>query len=217
MGKTGMRLLGVSGSPRLKSTHFAVNEALEYARERHGVEAEYFSVHKKPIGFCLHCDDCVQKEAGLHSRRCHGRALPRRCCARMPGSSAVPSTRGNVSGQLKTDLDRCRAVVAREPAAFRNKVGMPASAVGGDRSGGQEPTLRTIDRFLHHQPDDPGREAARSAPISAPPCGRATRARTGCKADEEGMAAMHSVVDRLVTWRATASPVTHLRRSTIWR
>ena len=59
MGKTGITLLGISGSPRLKSTHYAVNEALDYARERHDVETDYFSVHNKTIGFCMHCDYCV--------------------------------------------------------------------------------------------------------------------------------------------------------------
>jgi hypothetical protein len=49
MGETNIRLLGISGSPRLKATHYAVNEALGYAHERYGVEVDYFSVHAKSI------------------------------------------------------------------------------------------------------------------------------------------------------------------------
>ena len=64
MSKTGITLLGISGSPRLKSTHYVVNEALDYARERHGVETDYFSVHAKVIGFCTHCDYCIRKRQG---------------------------------------------------------------------------------------------------------------------------------------------------------
>lgn len=53
---------------------------------------------------------------------------------------------GNLSAQTKTIMDRCRAVVAADPKAFHNKVGA-ALADGGDRMGGQEPSLQTILNF----------------------------------------------------------------------
>ena len=43
-------------------------------------------------------------------------------------------------------MDRCRAVVARDPKVFLNKVGM-GIADGGDRIGGQEPAIQTILNF----------------------------------------------------------------------
>lgn len=45
-----------------------------------------------------------------------------------------PVYQGQISGQLKAILDRCRAVVAKNPKVFENKVGA-AIAVGGDRNG----------------------------------------------------------------------------------
>jgi len=43
-------------------------------------------------------------------------------------------------------LDRCRAVVAKDPDILRNKVGA-ALAVGGDRVGGQETAIQSIHHF----------------------------------------------------------------------
>lgn len=57
-----------------------------------------------------------------------------------------PVYQGQVSGQAKTIMDRCRALVARDPKVFANKVGM-GIAVGGDRTGGQEQTIHTILDF----------------------------------------------------------------------
>ena len=59
-----IKILGISGSPRLGSTDFAVNEALRHAREKFNAETDYFSAHKKDIKFCIHCDLCVRKKEG---------------------------------------------------------------------------------------------------------------------------------------------------------
>ena len=53
---------------------------------------------------------------------------------------------GNISGQLKTVFDRCRAIFAKNPDILRKKYGMGLS-VGGDRNGGQEVSLKTIHDF----------------------------------------------------------------------
>jgi multimeric flavodoxin WrbA len=43
-------------------------------------------------------------------------------------------------------MDRCRAILAKNPKVLSGKVGM-GIAVGGDRNGGQEIGLRTIHDF----------------------------------------------------------------------
>ena len=58
----------------------------------------------------------------------------------------TPVYQGTISAQTKTIMDRCRAVVARDPKVFLNKVGM-GIADGGDRIGGQEPAIQTIHTF----------------------------------------------------------------------
>jgi len=195
MDKTGITLLGISGSPRLKSTHYAVNEALEYARERHGVETDYFSVHTKTVGFCTHCDYCIRKKQGCIQDDAMSELYDKmlRADAWILGS---PVYQGQVSGQLKTVLDRCRAVVARDRHAFRNKVGTGV-CVGGDRSGGQEPSLQSLIDFYIINEMIPVGGGAFGANLGAALWSR-DKGAEGVKADEDGVAALHRVVDRLI-------------------
>ncbi len=137
-------MFGISGSPRMEGTHLAVNSALNLLKER-GCETRYFSVKAKDIRFCLHCDYCTRKKAGcVHKDDVHefyeGLAWADGVVI------GTPCYQGTLSGQTKTLMDRCRAVLARDPLALRGKVGM-AVAVGGDRSGGQEVAIRTIHDF----------------------------------------------------------------------
>jgi multimeric flavodoxin WrbA len=195
MGETNIRLLGISGSPRLKATHYAVNEALGYAHERYGVEVDYFSVHRKSIGFCTHCDFCVKKKQGCVLDDDMGELYPKLLAADA-WIVGTPVYQGQVSGQLKTVLDRCRAPVASDPAAFANKVGM-GICIGGDRNGGQEPSLQAlIDFFLINQmvPVGGGSWGANlGAAVWSHDKGEA-----GVRNDAEGLAAIRRVVDRMM-------------------
>jgi multimeric flavodoxin WrbA len=195
MGEVTIRVLGVSGSSRRKATDYAVNEALRYARERHGVETDYFSAHRKTIGFCVHCDACVRKKQGCAFHDDMEQLYPM-----LEAADAwilgTPVYQGNISGQLKAMLDRCRAVVARDPSAFRRKTGA-AIAVGGDRSGGQEPTLQTIVDFYLINEMLPVGGGAWGANLGASVWSR-DKGAAGVREDETGIAAIHRVVDRLV-------------------
>ncbi|KXS44885.1 MAG: NADPH-dependent FMN reductase [Methanolobus sp. T82-4] len=141
----GIRLLGISGSPRKKATDYVVNEALRYAREKFGAETEYFSASGKNLKFCIHCDYCVRTKKG-----CVHKDDIVDLYEKMIWADAwiigTPVYQGTLSAQTKTILDRCRAVVARDPKVFLNKVGA-AAAVGGDRVGGQEPAIQDIHAF----------------------------------------------------------------------
>jgi multimeric flavodoxin WrbA len=139
-----MRILGVSGSPRVQGTHFAVNHAIEMLREK-GCETRYYSVSGKDIKYCTHCDYCVRTKEG-----CVFKDDVQKFYDELAWADGVvlgtPAYQGNVSGQLKTVMDRCRAILAKDPAALRGKVGM-GIAIGGDRNGGQESALRCIHDF----------------------------------------------------------------------
>ena len=142
---TTIRILGIAGSPRKKSTDHVVQEALRYAQEKYDVETEYFSASGKDLKFCIHCDYCIRTKKGcIHKDDISG------IYDKMIWADAwvigTPVYQGNLSAQTKTILDRCRAVVARDPKVFLNKVGA-AMAVGGDRVGGQEPAIRSIHDF----------------------------------------------------------------------
>jgi multimeric flavodoxin WrbA len=146
MARSKIRLLGISGSPRIAATDYAVREALRYAEETFGAETYYFSVANKNIGFCTHCDSCVRTKKG-----CAIKDDMEVVYAKMVWADAFlfgsPVYQGNITGQLKTLLDRTRAILAKDVGVLEGKVGA-GIAIGGDRVGGQEPTLRTIHDFL---------------------------------------------------------------------
>jgi len=145
MSDNAIKLLGISGSPRKKATDRMVREALKYAEDKYGVEIEYFSAKGKDLKFCIHCDYCVRTKQG-----CIHKDDIVELYDKMEWADAwiigSPVYQGTVSGQTKTIMDRCRAVVARDPKAFMNKVGA-GMADGGDRVGGQEPALQVIHNF----------------------------------------------------------------------
>ncbi len=138
-----MMILGVCGSPRAKTTEYVLGEALLMLGE-HGFETEFFTVRGKEIGYCTHCDYCLQKKGcaiqddvqGLYPLLKEAEGLV----------FASPVYNGGVSAQIKAVMDRTRALLAADPDVFRGKVGM-AIAIGGDRSGGQELAIQQIMTF----------------------------------------------------------------------
>ena len=141
-----IRVLGISGSPRKMATDFLVREALRIAGEEYDAETDYFSAKGKKLDFCIHCDFCIRDKGGCF----HKDDISAELYGKMIWADAwiigTPVYQGTVSAQTKTIMDRCRAVVARDRMAFFNKVGM-GIAVGGDRIGGQEPSIQTIHNF----------------------------------------------------------------------
>ena len=135
MGKHTIRLLGISGSPRAAATDYAIREALRYAEEKYDVETAYFTVTKKKINFCIHCDFCIRKKEGCVFKDDMQEVyqLLKWADAYIIGS---PVYQGTISGQLKTLFDRTRAILAQDIHVFENKVGA-GIAIGGDRVGGR--------------------------------------------------------------------------------
>lgn len=195
MSTTELRLLGVSGSPRLKATNAVVGEALRYAREEHGAVTDVFALHKKAIGFCVHCDYCVRKRQGCIFEDDMAELYPKLTWADA-WVLGTPVYQGTVSGQLKAALDRCRALVAADPTAFRDKVGA-GIAVGGDRHGGQEPALQAITDFYLINEMIPVGGGAFGANLGAAVWSH-DKGAEGALADADGLAAVRRVVDRLV-------------------
>lgn len=136
-------ILGISGSPRAKTTEYVLREALKKLEER-GFETAFFSVRGRKIGFCNHCDYCLKKKGCVIQddmqelypllRDAEGIVI------------ASPVYNGGISAQTKAVMDRTRALVASDPDVFRGKVGM-AVAVGGDRAGGQELAIQQMMTF----------------------------------------------------------------------
>lgn len=195
MTMSNIKVLGVSGSPRIGSTEFAVKTALSYAAEKYQVETDYFTVHGKKINFCLHCDYCIRTRKGCVQKDDMQELYPKLEWANawILGS---PVYQGQINGQLKAILDRCRATVARNLKAFENKIGM-AIAVGGDRCGGQEQVLHTIIDFYMINEMIPVGGGSFGANLGATVWSK-DKGAEGVKMDEEGLKSIRRTVDRMV-------------------
>ncbi len=138
-----MLVLGICGSPRQGFTEKVLIRALGWLEEK-GFSTHFFTVRGKELGYCRHCDFCLR----------HGRcALEDDMQGLYPYLQeakglilATPVYNGGCSAQLKTVMDRTRALLVSHPDALRGKVGM-GIAVGGDRIGGQELALLQIHTF----------------------------------------------------------------------
>lgn len=190
-----LKLLGISGSPREGATSYVVKEALAFARTLRDVDTTFISVRGKEINFCIHCDYCVRKKEGCVFEDDVAKMYPS-----MEAADAwllgTPVYHGTLSGQLKAVLDRCRAVVAKDIDAFKDKIGA-AVAVGGDRAGGQELAIMAIHAFYL---------ANKMIPVSGGPFGAnlggtvwsVDEGAEGAEADDVGMESVRQTVRRLV-------------------
>ncbi len=193
---SGRVLLGICGSPRIASTDFVVKAALKRAEDRHQIETRFFTITGKTIRFCVHCDHCVKFREGCAFKDDMTQVYPlmEEADAWIVGT---PVYQGNISAQTKALLDRCRALTARDPYIFRNKIG-GAIAVGGDRTGGQEPAIQTIIDFYIINGMIPVGGGAFGANLGGSVWSRDRRAE-GAMEDSEGLRSVYKLVDRVAS------------------
>jgi multimeric flavodoxin WrbA len=137
-------IVGISGSPREQATEHVLREALSML-EKLGFETSCFTVRDKKIGFCRHCDYCLENKECIIEDDMY--ALYRLLKDARGIIVATPVYNGGISAQTKAVMDRCRALAAADSNYFKYKVGM-AIAVGGDRIGGQELAIQQIITFF---------------------------------------------------------------------
>lgn len=136
-------IVGICGSPRQQATEYVLKEALRLLEEK-GFETRFWTVRAKKIGFCTHCDYCLEhKECAFKDDMQEIYTLLKQAKGVI---FATPVYNSAISAQTKAVMDRCRALVAADPKIFKNKVGM-GIALGGDRMGGQEIALQQINNF----------------------------------------------------------------------
>ncbi|MCK4482271.1 flavodoxin family protein [Candidatus Bathyarchaeota archaeon] len=136
-------ILGICGSPRKQATEHVLKKALNML-EKMGFKTEFFTVKGKIIGFCRHCDYCLENKECIIKDDMY--ELYRLLKEARGIIIATPIYNGGISAQTKAVMDRCRALVAADYDFFKHKVGT-AIAVGGDRIGGQELAIQQIITF----------------------------------------------------------------------
>ena len=187
-------LLGICGSPRRQGTEYAIQYALNYANEKFGFDTQYWTVRNKEIKFCLHCDYCIREKKGCINKDDMEDLYPKLEQARffLFGTTVF---QGNLSGQLKTVMDRNRALVAKNPNIFKDRIGA-ALAVGGDRSGGQEVAIRSILDFFQQNHIQSVSGGAFGANLGASLWSR-DLGKEGVEKDEEGLRTIRKVIKRM--------------------
>jgi multimeric flavodoxin WrbA len=172
-----------------------VQEALNYAKEKYNVETEYFSAMGKKLNFCIHCDYCVREKNG-----CIHKDDLQEVYEKLKWADAIiigtPVYQGMVSGQTKVIMDRCRALAAQDLHFILNKPGA-ALAVGGDRIGGQEPSIQAILNFYVINEAIPVGGGSFGANLGGAFWSKDMGAQ-GAKEDEEGLKSMRKTINRLI-------------------
>ncbi|MGB8218605.1 MAG: flavodoxin family protein [Candidatus Methanoperedens sp.] len=195
MGDEKIKLFGICGSPKKGATDYIVQEALRYAKEKYEVETEYFSAMGNELNFCIHCDYCIREKKG-----CIHNDDMQEVYEKLKWADALiigtPVYQGMVSGQTKVIMDRCRAVAAQDIHFIRNKPGA-ALAVGGDRIGGQEPSIQAILGFYVINEALPVGGGSFGANLGGTFWSKDMGA-DGAKEDEEGLKSMHKTINRLI-------------------
>jgi multimeric flavodoxin WrbA len=185
------QVLGVCGSPRLEGTDFVVNSALSMLRAK-GCEVRYYSVRGKEIRYCTHCDYCIRTKEGCIFKDDMQTFYDDIIWA--DGVIFGTPYQGNLTGQLKTVMDRCRAILAKNPIVLKGKVGM-AIAVGGDRNGGQEAALKSIHDFYIINEMIPVGGGSWGANLGATFWSQ-DKGKAGVEADEEGLRTLRKTVKK---------------------
>jgi multimeric flavodoxin WrbA len=185
-----LMILGISGSPREGATSYVLKEALGMLNKK-GFETNFFTIRGKKIGFCIHCDYCLtHKECAIKDdmqelynllKNAEGYVI------------ATPVYNGGVSAQLKTIMDRTRALLASNNKVFEGKTGM-AIAVGGDRMGGQEHALQQVITFYIINGVNTVSGGFFGANLGATFWSKDTL--SGAKEDEEGFKSLRKTVKR---------------------
>ena len=191
-------LLGICGSPRKQGTEFAINYALNFAAEKFGFETDFWTIRNKDIKFCIHCDYCIREKKGCVHKDDLQELYPKLERAKFL-LLGTPVFQGNLSGQLKTVMDRCRALLAKNQGVFKNKIGM-ALAVGGDRCGGQEIAIRSILDFFQQNHIISVSGGAFGANLGATLWTK-DKGKEGIEQDEEGLRSIRKVIKRLAEFK----------------
>ena len=184
-------ILGVCGSPRLGATEFALTRSLDLLKEK-GHDSVSWGVRGKRIGFCTHCDRCL--DGGGCVINDDMQSLYPLLEQAEAYVFATPVYHGMLSSQLKAVMDRTRGLLTRNNKVFRYKPGI-GIAVGGDRSGGQELALQQIHCFYIVNGAVPLGGGSFGANLGASLWSKDSL--EGVKEDHEGIKSLEKTVKRL--------------------
>ncbi len=147
-----LKILGVCGSPRRKSSYLALQTALSAAEESGGVETELVELRGRKIAPCIHCNKCLRDQnthCSIYQDDMEELYDKVYACDGILISSPVYEM--CITPQLSAFFSRFRptwVMLQNDEYFFTRKAGS-AMAVGGTRNGGQEGAINSIMGFYH--------------------------------------------------------------------
>ena len=147
MKNTSIKILGINGSPRKRTTYQALQTALEAAASIEGVTTEILSLHDKNYRGCNQCDSCAQNQSFCIHKDDFSQEMLDKFINADAYIIAAPVYNMGIPGRLTDFFNRLRPLHQVYPSnTLEYKVG-GAIAVGGTRHGGQETAIQTIHNF----------------------------------------------------------------------
>lgn len=140
------KILGISGSPRNKSTEYALGEALKSIESRDGIETSMIMLRGKKIAPCNGCGYCKKNKTWCCLKDDFEPLLKEfmEADAYLFGS---PVYAYGPTPQLSAFFSRMRPLFHVYPELMRDKIGS-AFAVGGTRNGGEEATITAMHNMI---------------------------------------------------------------------
>ena len=140
------KILGISGSPRNKSTEYALGEALKSIESRDGIETSMITLRGKKIAPCNGCGYCKKNKTWCCLKDDFEPLLKEfmEADAYLFGS---PVYAYGPTPQLSAFFSRMRPLFHVYPELMRDKIGS-AFAVGGTRNGGEEATITAMHNMM---------------------------------------------------------------------
>jgi len=147
-----VKILGICGSPRKRSSYSALEAALQgAAASGETVETELVELRAKKINFCVHCNKCLREKSDRCSIYQDDMTPLYDKFYQADGIIiASPVYEMTLTAQTAAFMDRFRSAWLKgieQPEFFMRKVGA-GIAVGGTRNGGQEMTVNAINNFF---------------------------------------------------------------------
>lgn len=142
-----MKVLLVNGSPHRKGCTFTALSEVASALNEEGIETDFYWIGNKPIGGCIGCFQCVEKQKCVFNDNVNEfTAMAAGCDGFVFGSPVYFS---GMNGSLMSFMDRVFfSASAQDPHPFRFK---PAAAVVSARRAGTTSALDQMNKYFFHQ------------------------------------------------------------------
>lgn len=140
-----MKILGISGSPKVGQNNDTLIENVLEIAEKRGFETDKVLISASSIAPCIACGVCGKGE------KCPIDDDMQAVYDKLAEADGIivssPVYFGTMTAQLKALFDRS-VQLRRQGFQLSNKFGA-AMAIGGSRNGGQEKTIQTIHEWMH--------------------------------------------------------------------